>query len=60
MYGAYMNFQGTQFEDSPLLDSSHDFSLGATVGWMFWQSKRRVAPKNTSPGNEFEAPLFGL
>jgi len=60
LYGAYMNFQGASFADSPLLDSKHDFSLGASVGWMFWQSERRVAPKNTSPGNEFETPLFGL
>jgi outer membrane scaffolding protein for murein synthesis (MipA/OmpV family) len=35
-------------------------SVGATIGWMFWQSERRVAPKNTSPGNEFDTPLFGL
>jgi outer membrane scaffolding protein for murein synthesis (MipA/OmpV family) len=60
LYGAYMNFAGTPFENSPLLDSNHDFSLGLTVGWMFWQSERRVVPKNTSPGNEFETPLFGL
>jgi outer membrane scaffolding protein for murein synthesis (MipA/OmpV family) len=60
LYGAYMNFHGAPFQDSPLLDSEHDFSLGATVGWMFWQSERRVAPKNTSPGNEFDTPLFGL
>jgi outer membrane protein len=58
--GSYMNFAGTPFEDSPLLDSEHDFSVGVTVGWMFWQSKRRVMPKNTSPGGEFEIPLFGL
>jgi outer membrane scaffolding protein for murein synthesis (MipA/OmpV family) len=60
LFGAYMNFAGTPFEDSPLLDSKHDFSVGATVGWMFWQSKRRVTPKNTSPGGEFATPLFGL
>jgi outer membrane scaffolding protein for murein synthesis (MipA/OmpV family) len=60
LFGAYMNFSGTGFEDSPLLDSTHDFNVGLTVGWMFWQSKRRVTPKNTSPGNEFETPLFGL
>jgi outer membrane scaffolding protein for murein synthesis (MipA/OmpV family) len=60
LFGAYMNFAGTPFEDSPLLDSEHDFSVGATIGWMFWQSKRRVTPKNTSPGGEFETPLFGL
>ena len=60
LYGSYMNFQGASFVDSPLLDSEHDFSLGATVGWMFWQSERRVAPKNTSPGGEFDTPLFGL
>ncbi|MCG6863770.1 MAG: MipA/OmpV family protein [Chromatiaceae bacterium] len=60
VYGAYLNFAGTPFEDSPLLDSEHDFSVGVTVGWMFWQSERRVKPKNTSPGGEFETPLFGL
>jgi outer membrane scaffolding protein for murein synthesis (MipA/OmpV family) len=60
LYGTYMNFTGTPFADSPLLDSEHDFSVGATVGWMFWQSKRRVAPKNTSPGGELDTPLFGL
>lgn len=60
LFGAYMNFAGTPFEDSPLLDSEHDFSVGVTVGWMFWQSKRRVMPRNTSPGGEFETPLFGL
>ncbi len=60
LYGAYMNFQGASFAGSPLLDSEHDFSLGASIGWMFWQSQRRVAPKNTSPGGEFETPLFGL
>lgn len=58
--GAYMNFAGAPFENSPLLDSTHDFSVGVTVGWMFWQSERRVTPKNTSPGGEFETPLFGL
>jgi outer membrane protein len=60
LFGAYMNFTGTPFADSPLLDSEHDFSVGATIGWMFWQSKRRITPKNTSPGGEFETPLFGL
>lgn len=60
LYGAYMNFAGTPFEASPLLDSNHDFSLGLTVGWMFWQSERRVVPKNSSPGNDFDTPLFGL
>jgi len=60
LYGSYMNFAGTPFADSPLLDSEHDFSVGATIGWMFWQSKRRITPKNTSPGGEFETPLFGL
>jgi MipA family protein len=60
LYGAYMNFAGTPFADSPLLESEHDFSVGVTVGWMFWQSQRRVTPKNTSPSGEFETPLFGL
>jgi len=60
LFGSYMNLAGTPFEDSPLLDSEHDFSIGATVGWMFWKSERRVTPKNTSPGGEFETPLFGL
>jgi outer membrane scaffolding protein for murein synthesis (MipA/OmpV family) len=59
-FGSYMNFAGTPFQDSPLLDSEHDFSVGATIGWMFWQSDRRVRPKNTSPGGEFDTPLFGL
>jgi outer membrane scaffolding protein for murein synthesis (MipA/OmpV family) len=60
LFGSYLNFAGTAFANSPLLDSQHDFSLGATVGWMFWQSERRVAQKNTSPGGEFETPIFGL
>jgi hypothetical protein len=60
LFGAYLNLAGTAFEDSPLLDTSHDFSVGATVGWMFWQSKREVTPKNTSPGGEFATPLLGL
>jgi len=59
LFGAYLNFAGTAFADSPLLDSEHDFSVGATVGWMFWRSERRVTPKNTSPGEEFVTPLFG-
>lgn len=59
LYGAYLNLSGTGFAGSPLLTSEHDFSLGATLGWMFWKSERRVEPKNTSPGGEFDAPLFG-
>ena len=59
-YGAYMNFAGTTFVDSPLLESEHDFSVGITVRWMFWQSERRVKPKNTRPGGELDTPLFGL
>ena len=60
LFGAYLNFHGTAFADSPLLDSEHDFTIGASIGWMFWQSERRVTPKNTSPGGDFETPLFGL
>jgi outer membrane protein len=60
LYGNYLNLQGTAFADSPLLTTKHDFSLGATLGWMFWRSERRVAPKNSSPGGEFDTPLFGL
>lgn len=60
VYGAYSNLSGTAFADSPLLSNENDFSVGATVGWMFWQSKRQVAPKNTSPSGEFATPLFGL
>jgi len=60
LYGAYLNFAGAAFEGSPLLNSEHDFSVGATIGWLFWQSERRVTPKNTSPGGEFQTPLFGL
>lgn len=60
LYGSYMNLGGTPFADSPLLDSKHDFGIGITVGWMFWRSERTVTPKNTSPGAEFETPLFGL
>jgi len=60
LFGSYMNFAGTPFQGSPLLDSEHDFSVGATIGWMFWQSDRRVTTKNTSPGGEFDTPLFGL
>jgi outer membrane protein len=60
LYGAYLNFAGAAFEGSPLLDSQHDFSVGVTIGWLFWQSERRVTPKNTSPGGEFQTPLFGV
>ncbi|MGB5833450.1 MAG: MipA/OmpV family protein [Thiohalocapsa sp.] len=59
IYGAYENLVGTAFEQSPLLEATHDFSAGATVSWVFWRSKRRVVPRNTSPGDEFETPLFG-
>ncbi len=47
-----MNFAGTAFATSTLLESNSDFSVDVTIGGMFWQSKRRVMPKNTSPGNE--------
>lgn len=60
VYGTYQNLNGTSFQDSPLVDSKHDFSVGMTVGWVFWQSETKIAPKNTSPGGEFETPLFGL
>jgi hypothetical protein len=60
VYGAYLNLDGTAFKDSPLLDSHHDFSVGASVSWVFLQSKRRVTPKNSSPEEYFETPLFGL
>ncbi len=59
LYGAYLNLQQTAFVDSPLLTSEHDFTVGATLGWIFWQSGRRVTPTNTSPGGEFDTPLFG-
>ena len=57
-YGAYLNYAGSAFADSPLLDSEHDFTLGASIAWMFWKSERTVAPKNTSPGGEFDTPLI--
>jgi outer membrane protein len=60
IYGAYENLDGTAFANSPLVQSKNDFSVGVTVGWVFWQSERTVTPKNTSPGNEFETPLFGI
>jgi outer membrane scaffolding protein for murein synthesis (MipA/OmpV family) len=60
LYGAYENLDGTAFANSPLVESQNDFRVGLTVGWVFWQSKRNVVPKSTSPGNEFETPLFGL
>jgi outer membrane scaffolding protein for murein synthesis (MipA/OmpV family) len=60
VYGTYLNLDGTAFKDSPLLDSHHDFSVGASVSWVFLQSKRRVTPKNSSPEEYFETPLFGL
>ncbi len=56
--GTYVNLAGTAFADSPLLDSVHDFNVGASIGWMFWKSERKVAPKNTSPGGEFDTPLL--
>ncbi len=60
IYGAYQNLDGTAFAASPLVESKNGFSLGVTVGWVFWQSETTVKPKNTSPGGEFETPLFGL
>jgi outer membrane scaffolding protein for murein synthesis (MipA/OmpV family) len=60
LFGAYMSLHGTAFANSPLLESKNDFSVGVTVGWMFLQSEHRVVPRNTSPGGEFETPLFGL
>jgi outer membrane scaffolding protein for murein synthesis (MipA/OmpV family) len=51
------SLQGILYETQ---EAKIDFSAGATIGWMFWQSKRRITPKNTSPGGEFETPLFGL
>ena len=61
LYGAYLNYAGSAFADSPLLDSEHDFNLGASIAWMFWKSERRVVRKNTSPGGEFDTPLiFGF
>ena len=56
--GAYINLAGTGFADSPLVDSVHDYNVGFTIGWMFWKSKRKVVPKNTSPGGEFDTPLL--
>jgi outer membrane scaffolding protein for murein synthesis (MipA/OmpV family) len=60
VYGAYENLDGTAFANSPLVEAKNDFSVGLTIGWVFLQSKRTVTPKNTSPGTEFETPLFGL
>jgi outer membrane scaffolding protein for murein synthesis (MipA/OmpV family) len=60
VYGAYQNLNGTAFANSPLVESKNDFSVGVTLGWVFWQSERKVTPKNTSPGGELETPLFGL
>ena len=57
-YGAYLNYSGSAFADSPLLDSEHDFTLGASIAWMFWKSERTVVPKNTSPGGQFDTPLI--
>jgi len=57
-HGAYLNYAGSAFADSPLLDSEHDFTLGASIAWMFWKSERTVKPKNTSPGGEFDTPLI--
>jgi len=57
-HGAYLNYSGSAFADSPLLDSEHDFTLGASIAWMFWKSERTVKPKNTSPGGEFDTPLI--
>ena len=56
VFGAYHNLHGAAFSDSPLVDSKHNFSVGATVAWMFWKSERRVTPKNTSGGSEFDTP----
>jgi outer membrane scaffolding protein for murein synthesis (MipA/OmpV family) len=58
--GTYLNMEGSAFQDSPLLDSKHDFTVGASLAWMFWQSERRVTPKNTSPAGEFNEPLLGF
>lgn len=60
VFGSYQNLNGTAFANSPLVESRNDFTVGVTLGWVFWQSETRVEPKNTSPGGEFETPLFGL
>lgn len=58
VFGAYQNLSGVTFSDSPLVDSEHDFSVGATVSWMFWQSESRVNPKNSSSSSESATPLL--
>ncbi|MEJ2389560.1 MAG: MipA/OmpV family protein [Chromatiaceae bacterium] len=56
----YYDVAPAAFANSPLVESKNDFSGVVSIGWVFWQSKRTVTPKNTSPGNEFETPFFGL
>ena len=58
VFGAYHNLSGVTFSDSPLVDSKHDFGVGATVTWMFWQSESRARPKHSSSGNAFDTPLL--
>ncbi len=59
VFARYDNLHGAAFEDSPLVENKDDFIVGASIAWVFGQSKRRVQPKNTSPGAVFEIPLFG-
>ncbi len=60
LYGAYQNLDGTVFANSPLVSSDHNFSVGASIAWVFLQSKQRVTPKNSSPGEQFETPILGF
>ena len=59
VFARYDNLHGAAFEDSPLVENKDDFIVGASVAWVFGQSKRRVQIQNTGPGAVFEIPLFG-
>lgn len=43
-YARWMNIDGAVFEDSPLVETSNNFIVGALVIWKFGQSKTLVEP----------------
>lgn len=59
VFSRYDNLYGVAFDESPLLESKNNFTVGASVAWVLGESERRVAPKSDSPGAVFEIPFFG-
>lgn len=41
-FARYDNFRGSTFDDSPLVSSTHAFTFGTAVAWVFARSKHRV------------------